>query len=126
MPDPADKQIVFVCEHGALRSRIAAAYFNAAAPVGWSAVSAGVTPQDAVSPRLEPLMAGTGVEEFVDAAPPRHLSSASASRVAAIDIDVSGVDMWRTDPTTADEGLRDDIRDRVARLVAEVAGTPAL
>ena len=39
------RTILFVCEHGAFRSRIAAAYFNATGPAGWHAVSAGRDPQ---------------------------------------------------------------------------------
>ena len=121
-----ERRVVFVCEHGAFRSRIAAAYFNSAAPLGWSALSAGVTPQTGVSPRLVPLMTGTGVEEHVDEGPPCSLIGLPAARVIAIDVVVPGVETWRTTNATTDVELRDEINERVARLVAEVEGRPAL
>ena len=126
MRDDTDQQVVFVCQHGAFRSRIAAAYFNAASPNGWSASSAGVTPQAEVSPRLDPLMTGTGVEEHVDASPPRSLGDGSAARVIAIDVDTAGAETWRIGTATTDEVLREEIRRRVERLVAEVEERPAL
>ena len=104
MAGRTDRKVVFVCEHGALRSRIAAAYFNAASPQGWTALSAGITPQADVSPRLGPLMAGTGVERHVDAEPPRVLTLLAGARIIAIDADVPGAETWRTDNPTTDEG----------------------
>ena len=126
MRDDTDQQVVFVCQHGAFRSRIAAAYFNAAATAGWSAISAGVTPQTEVSPRLGPLMAGTGVEEHIDASPPRSLGDRAAARVIAIDVNVAGAETWRIGNAATDEELREEIRKRVERLVAEVEERPAL
>ena len=126
MKDDTDQVVVFVCEHGAFRSRIAAAYFNGAAPVGWTALSAGVTPQTEVSARLGPLMTGSGVEEYLDVGQPRPLHGLSAVRVIAIDADVPGAETWRTANATTDAELRDEISKRVEGLVAEVEGKPAL
>jgi hypothetical protein len=116
------KQIVFVCQHGAFRSRIAAACFNAAAPPGWSAISAGITPQSEVSTRIDPLLAGSRAAAFVDRAPPRSLDSTSAARVIAIDATVPGAETWSTDELAdgSDERLRDEIRDRVRELIGEL------
>jgi protein-tyrosine-phosphatase len=33
------RTLLFVCPHGAAKSRLAAAYFNAAAPSGWHATT---------------------------------------------------------------------------------------
>lgn len=126
MKDGPDRQVVFVCQHGAFRSRIAAAYFNAAAPAGWTAESVGMTPQAEVSPRLGPLMAGTAAEELLDVQPPRSIRELQAERVIAIDADVPGAEIWRTANATTDTELRDEIRERVGRLVAEMDGEPAL
>ena len=46
----APRTVLFVCAHGAYRSPLAAAFFNASAPDGWRAGSPGVEPQAAVSP----------------------------------------------------------------------------
>ncbi len=124
----ADNIVVFVCQHGAFRSRMAAAYFNQAAPDGWSAISAGVTPQAEISDRLAPLMAGTGAENFIDDEVPRALPRAAAARMIAIDADLPGAELWRTtdQPPATDEQLRDEIRERVTRLVSELATTTDL
>jgi len=49
------RTVLFLCEHGAFRSRIASAFFNAASPSGWRGLSAGRDPQAEASPRLGPL-----------------------------------------------------------------------
>jgi hypothetical protein len=48
------RMVVFVCPHGALKSRLAAALFNAGPPAGWQAASAGVVPQAAMSVHAAP------------------------------------------------------------------------
>jgi hypothetical protein len=124
MSESAERTVVFVCQHGAFRSRIAAAFFNAAGPQGWSAVSAGLTPQSEASVRLGPLMAGYEPEPFVDTAQPRSLDSVAATRTIAIDADVPGAEIWRTDgDQTSDAQLRDEIELRVQDLVATLSRT---
>jgi hypothetical protein len=125
--DP-DRRVLFVCQHGAFRSRIAAAYFNASGLPGWTAISAGVTPQTAVSDRLVPLMSGTGAEGFIDHEPPRAVGEIPASRTIAIDADVPGAEEWRTteEGRPTDEQVRDEIRARVRGLVAELGRAPVL
>jgi hypothetical protein len=123
MTDRSDQQVVFVCQHGALRSRIAAAYFNAAAPEGWSAVSAGVTPQSQVSERLMPLLAGTAEADYADLGTPNELGGSSRGRLVAIDTDVPGAISWRLTAAASesDEVLRDEIQQRVVALIRELA-----
>jgi len=121
------KRILFVCEHGALRCRIAAAYFNEAAPDGWRADTAGVTPQPDVSPRLEPLMAGTSAAGFLDMSAPKELG-APADRTVAIDVDLADAEAWSTgDPEElTDQDLRSRIEARVAELVRDLEDESAL
>lgn len=121
----AGGRITFVCEHGALRSRIAAAYFNAWAPAGWSAISAGVNPQSEPSARLQKVMAGTVAEQFVDRARPRSIADVSTpgARVVAIDTPVKGAESWTTASGSEreDAALRDEISGQVRALVDEIA-----
>ena len=128
MAQKHDRRVLFICQHGAFRSRIAAAYFNASGLPGWTAISAGVTPQTEVSERLVPLMSGTGAEGFIDHEPPRALEETPASRTIAIDADVPGAELWRTteEGTPTDEQVRDEIRDRVSSLDAELGRAPVL
>ena len=116
--------VLFVCEHGALRSRIAAAFFNAAAPKGWRAASAGRAPQSDLSRELVPLLAGTAAAAHLEADPPRPLAAFIApDRVIAIDCAVAGAERWDLEARSGSE-IRDEIRARVENLVRhiEVAG----
>jgi len=127
MDDEPRKRILFVCEHGALRCRIAAAYFNEAAPAGWTADTAGVSPQAEVSPRLQPLMANTSAAGFVDLSAPKELGT-RADRTVSIDVDLPGSEDWETgDPELiSDDVLRQRIREKVADLVRDLRDKPAL
>ena len=109
---------------------MAAAYFNAHAPAGWSATSAGVTPQTLVSERLAPLLRGTDAETFVDNSPPRPLGGPTPepARRVAIDTSAPGSEEWQlaTDQPMSDEDVRDEIRRRVDQLIKDLADTPAV
>lgn len=107
--------VQFVCEHGAFRSRIAAAYFNAAPPAGWRARSAGREPQAASSPALEPLLAGTSAFLQLEHDPPSR-PAPGAERTIAIDCDATADEHWVLGHQNADASLRDELRDRVATL----------
>jgi hypothetical protein len=125
---PADRQIVFVCQHGAFRSRLAAAYFNEVAPKGWHAISAGVTPQSQVSERVAPMLHGTDASGFVDVDPPRSLDAVSGSLTIAIDVELPGAETWITttdDAGLSDPELRDVIRGRVHDFVGQLGGPAA-
>jgi hypothetical protein len=116
----APKTVLFVCEHGALRSRIAAAYFNAAPPPGWRARSAGRKPQSAVSPTLEALLTGTAAFDVLERVPPGTVT-ADAARTIAIDCDEPADERWVLEHRGADVGMRDEIHDRVAALAAALS-----
>lgn len=44
----AQRTVLYVCPHGAGKSRMAAAWFNCWAPPGWRATTAGISPQTEV------------------------------------------------------------------------------
>jgi len=116
------RTVVFVCEHGAFRSRIAAAYFNAAPPKGWRATSAGRDPQAEPSARLGSLLAGTAAAGHVETEPPPSLLEVDAARLIAIDCSVEEADVWHT-TAGSDEALRDELSRRIALLVRELERT---
>jgi protein-tyrosine-phosphatase len=111
--------LAFVCPHGALKSRLAAAYFNLDAPPGWRAVSAGLHPQENVSAHAAPLLAGTAAAPFLDADPPRELSTDDVSCVVAIDCEVGGATMWQLANGEPGDAMREEIASLVEQLVAD-------
>jgi protein-tyrosine-phosphatase len=113
--------VLFVCAHGAYRSRLAAAFFNAAAPAGWSAASAGLEPQDTVSDAAIRLAAGTAAEAHLEQDPPHSLAEhPSPDRIVAIDCEMPGVERWTLAVTQIGRAQRDEIQSRVERLAAEL------
>lgn len=120
--------VLFVCPHGALKSRLAAAYFNRAAPAGWQATSAGLQPQQAVSGHAGPLVAGSDVAGLLDLSPPRRVEAVSdAGVVVAIDCELPGAVTWRLDQQEVGEEMRDELRQRAERLAVELRGrTPTV
>lgn len=116
------RTVVFVCEHGAFRSRIASAYFNALAPAGWRALSAGRDPQAEPSARLGPLLAGTAAARHLETEPPRKFRELEAARLVAIDCPVDGAELWHT-TAGSDEALRDELSRRIELFVRELTPT---
>jgi hypothetical protein len=115
----AMRTVLFVCSHGAYRSRLAAAFFNAAAPAGWHAVSAGQEPQETVSDAALRLAEGTPAEAHLEQDPPHGLGQhPSPDRLVAIDCDVPGAQRWILDATRIGRAQRDEIRMRAERLAA--------
>lgn len=119
-PTDAQRLIQFVCEHGAFRSRIAAAYFNTAPPAGWRACSAGREPQTATSPAVEPLLTGTPAFDQLERDRPSGIR-AGAERTIAIDCDAPADEHWVLANRKPDASLRDELRDRVTALRAALA-----
>ncbi|TDC65973.1 hypothetical protein E1258_04195 [Micromonospora sp. KC207] len=115
-----DKVVLFVCEHGAGRSRLAAAWFDGLSIDGWTATSAGMEPQAQVSAHAARLLVGTPVEGLLDAAPPRSLSAVPAPDViVAIDCpgSVPGAVRWTLEHQEFSEAMSEEIRERAATLV---------
>ncbi len=87
--------VLFVCPHGAGKSRMAAAFFTHVAPPGWSATSTGLELDPVVSPR--------------------------AVRLVAIDCAPDGAtDHWELRHRKFDAVMRDELHDRAEALAAEV------
>ncbi|MBA2794136.1 MAG: hypothetical protein H0U32_09145 [Thermoleophilaceae bacterium] len=116
------RTVLFVCPHGAGKSRIAAAFFDHVAPEGWRAISAGQDPADQVSAHALMLLRGTECEEFLDRGAPRALTDVpSPSRIVAIDCEVEGAERWDLEERVIGGGMRDEIRRRAQALAREVS-----
>jgi hypothetical protein len=113
--------VLFVCAHGAYRSRLAAAFFNAAAPPGWSAASAGLEPQDTVSDAAIRFAAGTAAEAHLEQDAPHALGQhPSPDRLVAIDCEVPGAERWTLAVTQIGRAQRDELQARAERLASEL------
>jgi hypothetical protein len=119
--EPHGGVVLFVCPHGAGKSRIAAALFNAAAPPGWSATTAGIEPQDQVSVHAPRLLAGTSAETHLDIGLPRPLSAVvDPARTIAIDCELDGAEPWELQQAVFDEAMREEISERVGTLISRL------
>lgn len=103
-------------------SRIAAAYFNEAAPDDWRGMCAGVEPGEMLSHTPARLFAGTSATALLDLSPPRPIGAVPnpertiALRNPAIHYELEGAETW--DLAHSDgELLRHEIRARVEALV---------
>lgn len=125
--------ILFVCVENTFRSVLSEALFNAHAPSGWRAESAGVSPVAAVNPVVVPLLEEVGIH--LGAKVPRGVTPAmmaSAYRVVTfgcLDRCPRGAegksDDWPVDGATNKtlpqlRAIRDDLAARVAKLIASL------
>ena len=62
MKAPSERMVLFVCVENTFRSIMSEAIFNAHAPEGWHAESAGVQPAGAINPIAVELLREIGVE----------------------------------------------------------------
>ncbi len=115
------RQVLFVCPHGAGKSRMAAAFFNRVARAGWQATSAGQAPDPVVSAHVVRLLAGGDAEALLDREPPRRSAAVPASaHTVAIDGDVPGAECWALRQQQVGAAMRGEIRDRAEALAGEV------
>jgi hypothetical protein len=114
-----DRVVVFVCEHGAGRSRVAAALFAVAAPAGWRAAAAGLRPQEQVSGYAAGLLGP--VASRLDTSPPQSLAEVPGDLVVAIDCDVPGARRWTLLGAWPEPEVGDELRALTAGLSAELA-----
>lgn len=128
--------VLFVCEHGAAKSVIAAAFFNRLAAerqIALRAVARGTNPDVAIAPNAVRGLSVDGIES--DSGAPTRLTDAdleTAARVVAFcplpDIDdrACRIDVWEDVPQVGEgyERARDAIVERVVRLVDEFAARP--
>jgi len=113
--------VLFVCPHGAGKSRIAAAIFNALAAEGWSATTAGIEPQDRPSLHAPRLLAGTPAADRLDPEPPRPVGAvAGAAPVVAIDCDLPGAIRWSLANQEFEPSMVDEITARVTALAHDL------
>uniref|UniRef100_A0A7C3WQR7 Arsenate reductase ArsC n=1 Tax=Thermofilum pendens TaxID=2269 RepID=A0A7C3WQR7_THEPE len=92
----SERIVLFVCAENSFRSQMAEAYFNAMAPPGWRAVSAGSKPAERVHPNAVRLMLEEGIDISVKR--PRPLTPELQS-TASIGIIVCGESESGTCPT---------------------------
>jgi len=129
---PTPSRVVFVCQHGAAKSVIAAAHFRrvaAARGLTVGAVAAGTEPDAQLAPRAVKGLSGEGLQP--SPARPRPVTLydlATATRVVSFGCDLDAgpaprLDQWDV-PAVSDgyEAARDQIVARVEHLVAELAG----
>lgn len=131
-----DRTVIFACVHNAGRSQMAAAFFNTAAPPGWKAVSAGTQPAEQVHSVVVDVMREVGID--LSSAAPRKLTeelAADASLLVTMGCEencpyVPGlrvVDWKLEDPKGQTRErvreIRDDIRQRIVMLQAELSRT---
>jgi arsenate reductase len=133
------RTVVFACVHNAGRSQMAAAFFNDMADTAVArAVSAGTQPGDRVHAVVIEAMRESGID--LTTAIPQRLTgeiAASASLLVTMGCGedcpvVPGLrrDDWplpdpKGQPIERVRAIRDDIHDRVARLLAEHGWTKA-
>lgn len=118
------RTVLFVCPHGAGKSRMAAAWFDGLGLSGWTATSAGVQPQPQVSAHAARLLAGTPVRALLDEDLPRPVSAVpDADLVVAIDCppQVSADVRWTLTQQSFEEPMCAEIRDRVQALAAALS-----
>lgn len=123
--------VVFVCEHGSVKSVMAAALFNASAKernLDLRAVARGTQPDDQVPARVAKHLKqeGVNIEEFK----PRSVSEpelSAALRVVAIDVprgqlqSSRGIDHWEGIPSSSDYmAARSALNQRVQELQFEL------
>jgi hypothetical protein len=113
------RTVVFVCEHGAGRSRVAAALFNAHQPPGWCAESAGLTPQDKVSGYAAGMLGDAAA--FLDDSPPKPLARAPGDLTIGIDCDPPGARRWTLNAHWPDPATGAELGELTAALVNELS-----
>jgi arsenate reductase (thioredoxin) len=125
-PKSKAREVVFVCEHGTVKSVIAAELFNRLAAerkVALHAVSRGVTPDDAVPPGVARNLAADGFD--VSTFQPKTLREEDvkqAARVIAIGVEsplLANAIRWDDIPPASTDyaASRDAMRERMGALI---------
>jgi protein-tyrosine-phosphatase len=132
--DAGEKMVVFVCEHGAAKSVVAAAHFNRLAQergLPFRAISRGTDPEPTVPSRVSEGLRADGAplpEGFVPA-PVQSADTVRAVRVVTFDVQLPAdiqrgpVTNWSGVPAVSDgyPAASRDIRLRVNALLKELA-----
>ena len=113
--------VTFVCLHGAGKSRIAAALFNASAPPGWHATSAGLQPQAEPSPAVEPMLTDEPAAlAELDHSNPGPLHDTGHGVVIGIDCEVSGGQRWDLVHEWPEPAVLDELRILTSDLISNL------
>ena len=129
------KAVLFVCVENSARSQMAEAFFEAMAPSGMRAASAGTRPGAQVNPAVVEAMREVGID--MSSRSPKALTPGmigSARRVVSMgcmgsaecpaplagSVDDWGIDDPKGRPAGDVRRIRDEIRGRVAGLVAQI------
>jgi len=115
-----ERTVAFVCDHGAGKSRLAAAMFASAGPRGWRATSAGLRPQETVSVHAARLLADDPAAEFLDVSPPSQFAPEAADVVVGIDCDIPRARRWKLASEWPAEQACEELRVLVSDLIAEL------
>ena len=125
-------RVLFVCQHGAAKSVVAAAHFRRLAErrgLSVGAVAAGTEPDPQLAPGAVKGLAGDGLQPSPSRPRPVTLYDLNtAARIVSFGCDVSPqqgqrVEQWDVPPVSQGyESARDRIASNVERLVAELSG----
>jgi arsenate reductase (thioredoxin) len=134
--DSRTRQVLFVCVENACRSLMAEAIFNAHAPSGWAATSAGTRPAPSASRRSGPMLAEIGMRlpvhapqlvtpELIDGSEGRVTMGCLDDRSCPAQLISTELQDWGLpDPSQLDDegfrGVRDEIVRRVLGLTREI------
>jgi arsenate reductase (thioredoxin) len=137
--DTKAAQVVFVCEHGSVKSLMAASYFNQLARergLAMHAVARGMTPDESVPEKIAQALSEDGFE--VRAFIPVQISNTDvegSTRVVAIGVALDGVqeaekskvERWDDVPAASVDypAARQALKTRVARLLDRMQASPS-
>ncbi len=125
--------VLFVCVENTFRSVLSEAIFNARAPPGWRAESAGVQAASAINPVVVDLLREIGIE--LGPRKPRQVTSGLVARAARVvtfgcldrcPIGAEGkAEDWSVPGATGKDSrqlqaIRDDLRDRIEELISRL------
>jgi arsenate reductase len=135
MQDSSEHMILFVCVENTFRSIMSEAIFNANAPKGWHAESAGVQPAEAINPLAVELLREIGIE--IGSKTPRVVSKELITRAWRV-ITFGCVDRcpigakekaedWLIPGSTGKSmkelrELREELKSRIFNLIKEIEG----
>jgi arsenate reductase (thioredoxin) len=135
---PEIPTVLFLCVHNAGRSQMAAGWLQSLAGAQVDVRSAGSEPADALNPAAVEAMAEVGID-ITDRQPARWTDETIGAADVVVTMGCGDtcpiipgtryVDWPLEDPAGKDVAavrpIRDEIRDRVVRLMAELGVTPA-
>jgi protein-tyrosine-phosphatase len=128
------RQVLFLCVHNAGRSQMAEAFFNALAPPGLVALSAGTQPATDLNPAVVEVMAEVGVDlrgrrprlltpEMVESA--ERVISMGCGVAESCPVGLTPAEDWALDDPAGQQTevvrrIRDEIKRRVEALLASL------